>query len=346
MNGRERCIDALEFRRPDRIPLFLFMKPWAADMIGADHMTPLFWKPEKPYKSRNLLTYIFNWLKKNPFFTKDEFGCVWYNPGNQTIGNVVEPYVLSTWDDMKDFKIPPKVDRGRWWVARVLIGMFKKSKYCVSAIGNFFFERMHFLRGFPNLIKDIKWNREKLRILGEKLADWYIWLVDRYACMGSDGIICTDDWGTNHGPFISPKDFNEVFKPLYKAVTDRVHAHGMHFILHSCGNIYYLIPHLIDAGVDCLQLDQPRQTGLKKLQEFCGKIAYMPVADISQVMPYKSVPEIEAEVLNMIKVLGSKGGLLGTIYSDVRALGVPQKKMDVVEKAYRRWGNYDDYPFI
>jgi uroporphyrinogen decarboxylase len=134
-------------------------------------------------------------------------------------------------------------------------------------------------------------------------------------------------------------------KPLYQMVIDRVHAHGMHFILHSCGNIYYLIPELINAGVDCLQLDQPRQTGLNRLKEFCGKVAYMPVADISKVIPYSTVPEIEAEVLKMIKVLGPhNGGLIGTIYSDTKALEIPQKKMDIVEKAYRRFGNYNEYP--
>ncbi|MHA1264439.1 MAG: uroporphyrinogen decarboxylase family protein [Candidatus Helarchaeota archaeon] len=354
MNNRERVLRALKFKGPDRVPLFLATAPWDSDVVGGIFFPPWFWKPVnypsmlnpkvKPAK-RSWTTYLTNWIKRDSFVVADEFGCLWYNPGNETIGQVVNPRVLKTWDDLKTFKTPKRTNNGRWWAAKLLFSLFGKSKYRLGTLDNFFFERTHFLRGFNNLLKDIARNREKLCQLIEILAEYYCWLVDEWAKRGADGLIATDDWGTNHGTFISPRAFDAIFKEGYKAVTERCQDHNMQFWLHSCGNIYYLIPNLIEAGVDCLQLDSPAQTGLKKLREFGGKVCYCTVADIDRVIPYKTPPEVEARVLQIIKALGPfNGGLIGTIYADLQALNFPKENMDASVDAYKRWGRYDRYP--
>lgn len=344
MKSRELCIRALTFKKPERIPLYLSTSPWESDIVAAFYFPVRGWKPEK-FIPRSPLSYVSSRIIKGKHYLMDEFGCIWYIPGNKTIGQVVDPRVLKTWDKLKSFKIPKLNNKGRWWFAKFLFRLFGKSKFLIGTIDNFYFERMQFLRGFGNLLKDIKRSTEKVKELGEKLAEWYVWLVDQWAKLGVDGIIATDDWGTNHGTFISPRDFNEVFKPIYQKVTERIHDHGMHFILHSCGNIYYLIPKLIESGVDCLQLDQPRMTGLKRLREFCGKIAYCCVADISKVIPYKTPKYVEAEVLQMIKELGPfNGGLLGTIYAELTAVNFPKENMAANVRAFRRFGKYGEYP--
>jgi len=348
---RENTIRSLTFKKPDHIPLFLHLSPLESDIIGGMFFPNLGWKLTETQKKygikRSPTCYIISKLKKEKHYLIDEFGSIWYNPGNETIGQVVDPRVLKTWDDLKNFKTPTRSNRGRWWLGRFLFRTFGKKKFKIGTLDNFFFERMHFLRGFGNILKDLKRNREKVKELGEILADWYVWLVDQWQKLGADGLIATDDWGTNHGPFISPKDFDDVFKPIYRKVTDRIHEYGMYFFLHSCGNIYYLIPKLAEAGVDCLQLDQPRMTGLEKLAEFSSKkkIAYMCVADISKVIPYKTPKYVQAEVLAMIKKLGRfNGGLLGTIYSDITAVNFPKENMDANVRAFKRFGKYGKYP--
>ncbi|NVM31375.1 MAG: hypothetical protein HWN65_21225 [Candidatus Helarchaeota archaeon] len=354
MGARERVIRALKWKKPDRIPLFLGTAPWESDVIGSDFFPPWGWKPAnippdlknpESILGRSIATYIVNWVKRGSFWAIDEFGSIWYNPGNETIGQVVKPRVLKTWDDLKDFKTPKRVNRGRWWLTKFLFELLGKSRYRLGSFKNYFFERMHFLRGFDNTLMDIKRNTEKVKILVEKLTDHYLWLADEWIKRGADGVIATDDWGTNHGTFISPRDFDEIFKPGYQAVAERLHDNNMHFWLHSCGNVYHLIPKLIEAGVDCLQFDSPAQTGLKKLREFCGKVCYCNVADIDRVIPYKTPKEVEARVVQIIKELGPfKGGLIGTIYGDLAALGFPKENMDASVMAYRRWGKYGEYP--
>jgi len=346
VNSKELTIRAIEFKKPERIPLYLSTAPWNSDVVAALFFPPRGWRPyNRKFISRTPISYITTPLRKGKKHLMDEFGSIWYVPGNETLGQVVDPRVIATWEDLKNFKLPQKTNKGRWWFAKFLFRLFGRGKYLLGSIDNFFFERMHFLRGFGNLLRDVKRSIEKLKILGEKLADWYCWLVDQWARLGANGIIATDDWGSNQSTFISPRDFDEIFKPLYQTVIEQIHDYGMHFMLHSCGNIYYLIPNLIETGVDCLQLDSPRQTGLRKLREFSGKICYCTVADISQVIPFKTPKEVEAEVLQMIKMLGPfNGGLIGTIYADLRAVNFPKDNMDANTRAYRRFGKYGEYP--
>lgn len=347
MNSRELSIRALEFKKPERIPLFLSMTPWRSDIVGGMFFPNWGFKVPKgwPVLPRSPSSYIQQWIRKDAFYLMDEFGSIWYNPGNDTIGQVVNPRALSSWDKLKTMRMPKKIDKGRWWLTKFLFRTFGRNKYKLGTLDNFFYERMHFLRGFNNIVKDIKRQTEKVKELAEKLADWYCWLVDKWAALGAHGIIATDDWGTNHSPFISPRDFDEIFKPAYQTVTERIHDHGMHFMLHSCGQIYELIPSLIESGVDCLQLDTPRFVGLKRLAEFKGKMAYMCVAGIADIIPNRTPREVQAEVVRIIKHLGRfNGGLLGTIYADLQALNFPRENMEASVKAYRRFGRYDQYP--
>ncbi|MHA1832330.1 MAG: uroporphyrinogen decarboxylase family protein [Candidatus Helarchaeota archaeon] len=346
MDSRTRSYNAMKCKYVDRIPLYLATSPWESDIVASMNFPYWRWKPpKKGFIPRTPSSYIYTrFLKGRKLYFMDEFGCIWYAPPeNETIGQVIDPRVIKTWADLKNFKTPKKINKGRWWLSKFLFRVFGKSRFRLGSIDNFFFERMHFLRGFWNICVDIKRNKEKVTELGEKLADWYCWFVDQWAKFGADGIIATDDWGTETGTFISPSDFNKVIKPLYKQVTERIHDHGMLFMLHSCGNIYSLIPSLIDSGVDCLQLDSPLMTGLDRLKEFNGKISYCCVADIQKILPFKTPREVAAVVLQIIKKLG-KGGLIGTNYADYTAINIPKRNMDISISTFRRFGKYGEYP--
>jgi len=57
----------------------------------------------------------------------------------------------------------------------------------------------------------------------------------------------------NHGPFISPRIFEEFFLPHYKNVVKFLHQKGVkHIMLDSDGNIELLLDLLIEAGIDSL----------------------------------------------------------------------------------------------
>ena len=65
--------------------------------------------------------------------------------------------------------------------------------------------------------------------------------------------IAADDSGTQRGEFIRPELWAEMLKPHYKKLCDWIHAHtSWKVFLHSCGSVYHLLPHFIEAGIDIL----------------------------------------------------------------------------------------------
>ena len=65
--------------------------------------------------------------------------------------------------------------------------------------------------------------------------------------------IASDDSGTQRGEFIRPELWAEMIAPHYARLCAWVHGHTRwRTFLHSCGSVYHLIPHFIDAGIDIL----------------------------------------------------------------------------------------------
>ncbi len=71
------------------------------------------------------------------------------------------------------------------------------------------------------------------------------------------------DFGTQNGPFISPKAYRKLFQPFHRAVNDWVHAHtAWKTFIHSCGSVVALLPDFIEAGFDILNPVQCSAAGM------------------------------------------------------------------------------------
>ncbi len=68
-----------------------------------------------------------------------------------------------------------------------------------------------------------------------------------------DGLWMWDDLGFKNRPFMAPSMYRELIFPGHKRVFDFAHRLGLSVVLHSDGFVEPLIPHLIEAGIDCLQ---------------------------------------------------------------------------------------------
>lgn len=68
-----------------------------------------------------------------------------------------------------------------------------------------------------------------------------------------DGLWVWDDLGFKHRPFMSPAMYREILFPAHKQLFAFAHRHKLPVVLHSDGCVEPLIPHLIEAGIDCLQ---------------------------------------------------------------------------------------------
>ena len=97
--------------------------------------------------------------------------------------------------------------------------------------------------------------------------DWVTDMVDTYSNLilnlqdilfekegKPDGIWYYEDMGYKGSPFMSPAMYKELIVPGHKRTFDHAHALGLPVIVHSCGFVEPLLPDLVSAGADMLQV--------------------------------------------------------------------------------------------
>lgn len=175
-----------------------------------------------------------------------------------------------------------------------------------------FFERHWSLRGMSNALMDFYTDPDYVHKLYRALTDFYLRVIERSKNeIGIDGIFTSDDIGTQTGPFFSPEIFREFFKPYYKELIDKAHSLGMHFWLHTCGNIEAFLPDFIEIGLDVIHPIQKYTMDEKVIAEkFGGDICIWAGFDVQRTIPYGTPDEVREEVRFMIDTYGRPDGRL------------------------------------
>jgi hypothetical protein len=168
-------------------------------------------------------------------------------------------------------------------------------------------------------------NLEKVRqVVGERIAAVFI---------------TGTDFGTQAGPFISPKAYRDLFKPFHKAVNDWVHAHTpWKTFIHSCGSVSAFIPDFIEAGFDILNPVQTTAANMepRMLKERFGEqIAFWGGGvDTQKTLPFGTPEQVRAEVRERIEIFGQNGGFVFNTVHNVQAR-VPQENLLALYQAVR-----------
>ena len=171
-------------------------------------------------------------------------------------------------------------------------------RYRLGCWWYFFFERFWSIRGMENALTDFYLYPEAVHALFRRLTDFYLRLVERGRDeLGLDGIFTSDDLGTQTSTFFSPQIFDEFFAPFYRDVIERAHQLGMHFWLHTCGNVESLIPRFIDLGVDVLHPIQKYTMDERAIaRRYGGQIAIWSGFDVQRIIPYGTPEDVRREV--------------------------------------------------
>ncbi|MGI5960245.1 MAG: uroporphyrinogen decarboxylase family protein [Massiliimalia sp.] len=188
------------------------------------------------------------------------------------------------WEKIKPFLLKP--DR-----RRINFEAYRKTKELAAKENRFFvwsgvnvFECMHPVCGHENLL------------IGMALdPEWVMDMADTYSKLTielqkilfeeegyPDGIWYYEDMGFKERPFMSPDMYCEMLQPYHKRTIEYAHSHNMPVIMHSCGFVEPLLPHMIEAGIDCLQVIEIK-AGMDLLRihkNYGDKIALMGGIDV------------------------------------------------------------------
>lgn len=318
MSSYEVVRRAIEFAGPDRLPL----------RFGALGLSD---------------THSVNWNQIGTGdhaqrATLDEWGCTWARSEVANMGQV-KGHPLADWAACDRFRWPDPDDPAFYeGMAARFAG--SEGKYITTGIFMLLFERMHALHGFENTLCDLYLERAQIERLADRIVEFDLGII---ANIGRrfpgqiHGFTFTDDWGTERAGFISPQLFDAFFKPRYRRLFDAMHAQGWHVWMHSCGKVDAYIDSLIEAGVNVLNLQQPRVFGDLAAfgRRFAGRVCLESLCDIQHTLPFADDDAIRAEARLLIQHWGTPaGGFILSDYGDGQAIGVPLEKKQVMLDAF------------
>jgi len=240
----------------------------------------------------------------------DEWGCNWVSPRAGDMGQVRE-HPLRELDQFAQGPRPDGTDACRYAdLAKELPE--RPDAYHVYCNGTCLFERMHFLRGFDTLLMDMVTEPDEFK----RLAEWVVQYQEQtiaYLAAHFKGRVqalrCTDDLGTQLNSIMSPAQFRELLKPYYARVAALCHQHGLHFWLHACGKIDGLLDDLIEAGLDVVNMMQPRIFDLPELgRRFAGRITFENYPDMQSSVPTLNRQTIRQDMAEQLKYLATPQG--------------------------------------
>ena len=132
------------------------------------------------------------------------------------------------------------------------------------------------------------------------------------------------DFGMQHGLFISPKAYRDLYQPFHKRINDFIHQNSnWKIFIHSCGAVKELIPDFIESGFDILNPVQCSAAGMDpaELKERFGKdiIFWGGGVDTQKTLPFGTPEEVHEEVTQRIRLFNNPTGMVFNTTHNIQA---------------------------
>jgi uroporphyrinogen decarboxylase len=327
MNARERVIQTLRCRRPDRIPktLAFFEQPLEAIVpkTASDYfdLDVRFAEFDPPDNQEGFLDYMDNL------------------PEDIHVGHRAQLRIYHEWQyhpekgpdrplskirslkDLVKFVLPDLSNSARHkGLARQVQGWHARGLAVAGSpphLGGQLFETAWRLRGFENFMVDMLQRSELANYLLDQLTTMLIENALILARAGVDILLLDDDVAMPNKLMVGPATWREYFKPrLARAINiAREESPELLVFYHSDGNFNELIPDLVDIGVNVINPVQPDCMDAAAIkQEFGDRLALWGTVGSARLWDWGTPDQIRAEVRRCIETLGPDGLVLAPAY--------------------------------
>ena len=316
---------AIHRQQPPRLPV-------RCGSLGCNDMTvlpvkpPLGWEPPRP--------------------GEDEWGCVWGHTEVKNMGQVVKhPFADGLPSNLRTTAWPDYGIDSRYRDCEAALAQAEREgQYVHADIFMVLFERMHSLYGFENTLCGVLVEREAMERLADHIVETHLRFVENISHrFGSriHGVTMSDDWGTQSAAFVSAELWMDFFYPKYKRLFDAMHSAGYDVWVHSCGKVNEIVECYIRAGVDVVNLQQPRALGIEEMgKRYRGRIAFQSLCDIQHTLPTGDRQRVDADVdALMMHWADREGGFICSDYGE-EVLGV--KDPSLKTHMYRRFSQWSE----
>ena len=328
MTSTERVMAALDFRPPDRIPLYdgywpEFEAAWSEakslgpeadilDYYGVDISIAVGDEGLCPSRAALLEAADGHTIRR------DSWGRVIRTvPGGyfyeQLAGAVQDPA------DLDSLLIDPPDLASRYAGLDEGMGALKE-RFCVFAKVGGPFIRTEFVRGeeafLCDLAADPAFARELATVVGRHLIAIGLEELRRWD-LYETGVWIFDDMASNLGPMFSPRTADEVLVPVWAEMIEAFKTAGARkVILHSDGNIGPLLGRFVEIGFDGINPVEPK-AGLDPValrRQYGERLALLGGLDNAHLLPRGDLPEVRHHVQRLVD-MGREGGFVAGMHS-------------------------------
>jgi uroporphyrinogen decarboxylase len=340
LTSTERVMLALNRQEPDRVPHF----EWLVDPKVRQALAPGC-KTQHEFAVRMGHDAIL----VGPHFEKkqlgpDKFLSEWgftFEYGMEEHGVEIEAECpIKTMVDFKNFT-PPNLDApGRYDEIEWAVREFKGDK----AIGvhlNDVFSLPRYLMGMTSLLMAVALDTELVKALVNMSVDYNLEMARRIAKMDVDFVHTGDDIAYNKGPFMSPKDFEELFYPGFRRVMGGFKDLGLTVIKHTDGNLWSIIDMLVDSGIDCLDpIDPQAGMDLGEVKAVYGdRIALKGNVDCTHLMSFGDPEEVVEATEEALRKGMPGGGYILSSSNSIHASVKPENYKALMD-TLQEYGHY------
>lgn len=312
MTSRERMIEVLEHRTPDRVPV---AEMWIDPRVGqavlpgaedgnevADHLDmdmvavlAMVYGPDE---------IVWEDVEKRTF--RDKWGAL-QRLAEDAIPVPTAPARIETAEDLAAYTPPDPAQSPVPAKIRAL-----RAKYpdrAVALVAESGWAAGVFLRGgIENLLLDFGLRPGFVKDLMRIGVEYYRELAKLAVAAGADIVVLGDDYSDKNGPLVSPEQWNEIVLPGDAEVVSAIKEAGGYCIKHTDGNIQKIIEPLVDTGLDCLGPleDVPGMELDGILKHFAGRLTVMGNMSID-LLSRGTEGEVAAATRRLIETVSAVG---------------------------------------
>ena len=294
MTSRERVIAVIEDRKPDRMPIYGWVRanlePQIKEAFGSVDAF------EDKYEFD--FAHLFGGPSPYPGDALGEIrkaGGGEIEPGALLDVPLNDPNNMADYQSMVDGIRHHKEQRGRF-VYMQTPGIFE----CLNGVF-----------GIENHLAYLLLFEDELHEVYRRQAEWNRTFAMNCIDLGIDMVHVSDDWGQQHGLLFSPATWWKMIYPYHKVTTEAVKKRGTFVSLHCDGCFNSVIDGVLDLGYDVVHPWQ--ESAGMSLREFkdkyIGRFSVMGGLDVQTTIGFGKRDFLRSEIERVIGMF-SDGGLL------------------------------------
>lgn len=294
MLPRERVIEVIEHRKPDRIPIY----GWVKANLG-EEIARAFGSVEA-FEDRYEFDFAHLFGGPGPYkdgaldeLRRESGGTI--VPGALLDVPLADPNIADAYDGIKKQVQHHKEERGRFVYVQTP-GIFE------SLNGPF---------GIENHLGHLLLHEDDLHQVYRRQAEWNRDFANNCLDLGVDMVHISDDWGSQTGLLFSPAVWWRLIHPYHKITCEAVRQRGAYLSLHCDGNLSAIVDGVVDLGY---QVVHPWQESagmdLRQYKEhYMQSFVVMGGLDIQTTLGFGKLDVLRSEITRVLEMF-TDGGLL------------------------------------